>query len=166
MKSNELFSFGGYGGLSKDNYFHYSNYYYPNNYFKVLNYAIKLDDPLKDIELEQDEKYYIALIFSTTKNEQIIHVSVNYINSPIEELYENINESYINNVISNLVKIIDNYIYLDIIKNPPEPNGLDDYAHSKINLIDALNKINRNNRQFYEFYIELREIQELQETFI
>lgn len=158
LKSNELFSFGGYGGLSKDNYFHYSNYYYPNNYFKVLNYAIKLDDPLKDIELEQDEKYYIALIFSTTKNEQIIHVSVNYINSPIEELYENINESYINNVISNLVKIIDNYIYLDIIKNPPEPNGLDDCAHSKINLIDALNKINRNNRQFYEFYIELREI--------
>ena len=154
IKSNNGFSFGGYGGFSKDNYFHYSNFYYPNNYFNVLNFSINLYNPLKDVEIEENEKYYVSLIFTKTQKEQSIFINVKYIRNPIEELYENIDEFYINNVISNLTKIIGNYIYLDIIKNPPNL----DFSLSPINLIDSLNKIKKVNRNFYDFYREIREI--------
>ena len=157
IKSSNEFSFGAYGGFSKDNYFYYSDYYYPNNYFNVFNYMINLDNPLEDIKLEQNEKYYISLMFSTTQPNQKINISVNYIHSPIEELYENIDKFYINNIISNLTQIIKNYIYLDILKNIPVSPYTKGWQN--INLIDTLNKINSNNiTQFYDFYREIKKI--------
>ena len=69
IKSDNDFSFGAYGGLSKDNYFYYSDYNVPNNYFYILHYDISLIDPIYDIDIEENEKYYISLLFSTTQEE-------------------------------------------------------------------------------------------------
>ncbi len=63
---------------------------------------MNLNNPLEDVELEQNEKYYISLMFTTTQDSQRINISVKYIHNPIEGLYENIDKFYINNVISNL----------------------------------------------------------------
>ena len=157
LKSDYDFSFGAYGGFSKDNYFYYSDYYYPNNYFKVLNYEINLNNPLEDVELEQNEKYYISLMFTTTQDSQRINISVKYIHNPIEGLYENIDKFYINNVISNLTKILDNYIYIDIIKNIPVSPITTGWQN--VNLIEELNKLKSNSfTQFYEFYREIKRI--------
>ena len=157
LKSDYEFSFGAYGGFSKDIYFYYSDYYYPNNYFRVFNYVINLNNPLEEAELEQNEKYYIPLMFTTTQAAQRINISVKYIHNPIEKLYENIDKFYINNVISNLTKILNNYIYLDIIRNIPVSPTTTGWQN--INLIEELNKIKSNSFiQFYDFYREIKRI--------
>ena len=155
IKSNESFYISAYGGLSKESYF------YPALYPVRIesNYTIKLDDPLKDLVLEKDEKYYISLNLYVSKEEgQEVKLTVKYYNNPIEDLYEIINETYAKEVISNLIAIIENnYVYNDIVKNPPEPEGLENYVHKPINYSQALSGIETANRQFYDFYRDLRE---------
>ena len=47
-------------------------------------------------------------------------------------------------------------MFLDIIKNPPAPEGHPDYVHKPVHLIETLNSINRTDRKFYDFYQEIR----------
>ena len=155
LQSKDNINIGVYGGLSKDNYFYFSNNIINNNY-NVKYYFIKLNNPLKDIQLESNEKYYITLIFNKINPEQEIKISLTNYENIIETLYEPIEQTYMNNIISNLTNILQNYIFLDIMKNPPEPEGYKDYVHSPFNLIEALNNINRTNRKFYDFYQEIR----------
>ena len=154
IESEEDFKFGAYGGLSKDNYFYYSNDYYSDNNFKY--YFIRINNPLKNIQLESEEKYYISLEFIKSNPEQKIKISLTNYKNIIETLYEPIEQNYINNVISNLNNILQNYMFLDIIKNPPAPEGHPDYVHKPVHLIETLNSINRNDRKFYDFYQEIR----------
>ena len=89
-----------------------------------------------------------------------INLTVKYYNNPIEDLfYEPIDEQYISEVTHYLASIIkNNYIYDDIAKNPPEPNGLENYTHPPIDFENALNNIEKTNRKFYEFYQEVKKI--------
>ena len=73
--------------------------------------------------------------------------------SPLEKLYQLVNESYMENVISNFTSLLEGYVYLDITKNPP--NGF----HEKIDLIEELKKINiTTERPFYEFYRDIKRV--------
>ena len=160
FESKEQFIFDVYGGFSKDKYFYFSEDYLKGDYYyPMLKYNIKLDNPLKDKQLEQGEKYYIFLIGIKLQQDQEINLTVKYENNPIENLYEIIDESYAKDVISNLTSIIEyGYIYNDIVKNPPEPEGLNNYVHDAINFTKALNDIETKDRKFYDFYRDIREI--------
>ena len=59
----------------------------------------------------------------------------------------------------NLASIIkNNYIFQDIAKNPPEPNGTINYTHPPIDIVESINNTNTSNRTFYEFYQEIKTI--------
>ena len=88
-----------------------------------------------------------------------INLTVKYYSNPFEDLYEPIDEEYANKVIYNLASIIkNNYIYQDIAKNPPEPNGTINYTHPPIDIVESINNINTSNRTFYEFYQDIKTI--------
>ncbi len=81
----------------------------------------------------------------------------NYILDPLK-FFNYINEIKISEeratkIVNNLTKILERYVFLDILKNPPEPK--EDY-YNKVDLINELKKINLKNQYFYQFYRELR----------
>ena len=81
----------------------------------------------------------------------------NYILNPLK-FFNYINEIKISEeratkIVNNLTKILERYVFLDILKNPPEPK--EDY-YNKVDLINELKKINLKNQYFYQFYRELR----------
>ena len=155
LDSNAPYKLYSYGGLSKEKYFYYSSNEELSNSLPSL--AIKLDDPLRDFQMEENEKYYIALIITKNSQEQNISLTVKYYGHPLEELYEEIDEAYAKNVLSNLTKIIeDNYIFADIVKNPPEP--IENYSHPAFDFKEEFEKINTKGRKFYEFYQEIRQV--------
>ena len=155
IKSSARYTLYAYGGPSK------GLYYYNDRYAVTLpiSYEFLIEEPLKGLLLEENEKYYVMLGLRKTQPDQELNISVKINYNPIEDLYEIIDESYAKAVISNIASIMDKYyIYTDIAKNPPQPKGLEDYSHPPIDLIQALNNINTKNRIFYEFYQEIREI--------
>ena len=157
VNSNMPYKLYTYGGLSKDNYFYYSKDGQFTNY--KLNYAIKLEDPLKDLQIESGEKYYIALVITKSNPNQEIKLTTKYYGHPIEELYEIIDESYAKNVLSNLTTIIENnYIFYDIVKNPPQPIENVNYSHPAFDFREEFEKISTENRRFYDFYQDIKEV--------
>lgn len=71
----------------------------------------------------------------------------------LSQLYKEVDSIYMNNIISNLTSLLEGYVYLDIVKNPPNSK------HQKINLIEELRKINiSSNKPFYEFFREIRRV--------
>ena len=91
-------------------------------------------------------------MFEKTKENQEIKLSYYYVSNPLEDLYEDLEEDYINSVISNLTSILEAYAYIEIAQNPPQPENISDYNHKPIDLIESLNKIERKNVKFYDFY--------------
>ena len=55
-------------------------------------------------------------------------------------------------LINNLIKILERYVYLDILKNSPQPS---DNYHNKVDLINEILNINTNKRPLYDFYRDL-----------
>ena len=157
IKSDDNFKIAVYGGPSQDNYFYFSPSNLPQ--LSVKKYFIKLNNPLKNVgDLEQNEKYKVSLMLQKTKENQKIYITYYYNKNPINDLYEELNKEYIDNVISNLTSIISSYAYTEIAQNPPQPEGLPNYNHDPIDLIGSLNNMKREGRKFYDFYRELREI--------
>ena len=71
----------------------------------------------------------------------------------LNDLYYIIDSDYMNKTISNLISLIDGYVYLDIGKNPPND------MHEKIDLKKELKSINiKGNNTFYEFYREIKRV--------
>jgi len=71
----------------------------------------------------------------------------------LSQLYKEVDSTYMNNIISNLTSLLEGYVYLDIVKNPPNSK------HQKINLIEELKKINTtSNKPFYNFFREIRRV--------
>jgi len=158
IKSDDNFKLAVYAGPSKDYYFYYSNSNIPQAAGPVKSYFIKLYNPFRNTgDLEENEKYYVSLIFEKKENQKI-NVSYYYNENPIYDLYEDLDKTYIDNVISNLTSIISSYAYTEIAQNPPQPEGLPNYNHDPIDLIGSLNNMTRENRKFYDFYREMREI--------
>ena len=56
--------------------------------------------------------------------------------SPITELYENVNSTYMKDVISDLKELVDSYAFSDILKNPPSP-----YKDIKVDISAKLDEI-------------------------
>ena len=86
---------------------------------------------------------------------QILFIGINSqeFKPNLNELYIPVDPDYMQSIISNLTTMLDSYVYLDIIKNPP--NNL----HDKIDLKQELNEINTSEqRPFYEFYRDFRKI--------
>jgi len=145
------------------------------NYFNIFQSNCVPEGYYNDIEAGQliecksvEYKYY----FNKTDNNKRIcfkydyecPISYNYMNKNSNEctnyiysLYEDLAESYIDYVISNLVSIIDSYVFLDIAQNP-QIFKTSHSTHSPIDLIASLNNVKTENRQYYEFYREIRQI--------
>ncbi|MBO6274889.1 MAG: hypothetical protein J6M91_05020, partial [Methanobrevibacter sp.] len=149
IESNDNFHLANYGGLSKGNYFYpiLAPFLFDNNY------TIILDDPLKDLMQEQDEKYYISLNLSELNPGQEVKLTVKYNEvNPIEELYYDVTPDYMGYVIGNMSSFLKNMVFYDIIKNPPSP-----YNDYKVNITQEFEKININEpRPFYEFYRDVK----------
>ena len=160
LTSNDYFQVTAFGGLTKNNYFYYSPVNIPqNSQIETKKYFIKLNNPLKDIAtLEENEKYKLSLMVLNKKDDQKITLTYYYNKNPIDDLYEDLEESYIDNVISNIITLISSYSYTEIAQNPPQPEGFPNYNHEPIDLVGALNNIKRQGRKFYDFYRELRAI--------
>ena len=102
---------------------------------------------------------YLTLLFaalispslSIRENSPIVLTSKNLSNS-IEELNENVNSTYMKDVISDLEKVMDAYVYSDISQSPPNT----DYF-LKVNIQEELSKIETyKDRPFYDFYRDIR----------
>ena len=156
LSSSSYYQLSVYAGPTKSPYFYYSKRADPQySDFWTNTYQIKLNNPINNIIFEEGEKYYISIFIKKRTDDQVINLTYYYNNNPIEDLYENLSESYITDLISNLTTIINGYVYLDYAQNP---EYITNYTHDPIDLISELNKINKTERKFYEFYQELKEI--------
>ena len=93
-------------------------------------------------KLKNNETYIICLMFNKSQLEKKISImKIEYTKNDLDILFEPLEESYVEEVINKLETIIENYIYLEIARAPPEIEGLDNYTHSPIDLIGDLKKI-------------------------
>ena len=156
IHSEETYGLGVSAGFTKIPYFLYSKANNPKNSDLTLwNYQVLLNNPIKNITLEEGEKYYISILINKSNKNQTIYLTYYYNENPIEDLYEELPESYTTDLIKNLISLIDGYIYLDYAQNP---QYLTNYTHKPIDLKKALNNVNIKGRKFYEFYREIKEI--------
>ncbi len=99
---------------------------------------------------------YIILLIN------LFHITIN------EEIYEifdflelirtvKISENNQKNIIKNFKQLLNRYVYLDILKNPPQPKERKDY-YNKVDLIKELDTLNTKERSIYEFYGDIRKI--------
>ena len=65
----------------------------------------------------------------------------------------NITEEDSKKLIKSFKAICERYVYLDIIKNPPQPQ---DNYFNVVNLLDDLGKINTSTRPLYDFYRDVK----------
>ena len=80
----------------------------------------------------------------------------------ISEYFDKIQSIEISNEVSKklidlLLKILERYVYLDILKYPPQPKDNENY-YNTVDLIKELKSVNTNGRFFYDFYREVRTI--------
>ena len=68
-----------------------------------------------------------------------------------------ISEEKQKNIINKLKKLLNRYVYLDILKNPPQPKDNENY-YNKVDLIKELDNLNTKERSFYEFYGDIKKI--------
>ena len=66
-------------------------------------------------------------------------------------------DSYYKEAINDIIKSVEPYVYLDILKNPPQPEGFTDYF-KPIDLIAELKKVKTENTNFYDFYREVKKL--------
>ena len=66
-----------------------------------------------------------------------------------------ISESDSIKIINDLTKILERYVFLDIIKNPPQPPNKENY-YNQVNLIEEIKLVKTGKRSFYEFYRDIR----------
>ena len=66
-------------------------------------------------------------------------------------------DSYYKETIDDIVKSVEPYIYLDILKNPPQPDNFTDYF-TPLDIVSELKKVPTENTNFYDFYRKTQEI--------
>ena len=102
--------------------------------------------------------FYIFIIFLL-----IIFVKSSYKVLSQEEFYERVRgdklgkNNYIK-IIDNLKKLLNYYVYIDLLKNPPQPD-FDLNYHSKVDTIEYLDKLQSkisDETNSYDFYREIR----------
>ena len=59
--------------------------------------------------------------------------------------------TYYKEAIDDIIKLVEPYVYLDILKNPPQPEGFKNYF-KPVDLIAELKKVKTEGTNFYEFF--------------
>lgn len=59
--------------------------------------------------------------------------------------------NYYKEALDDIIKLVEPYVFLDILKNPPQPNGFSNYF-KPVDLIAELRKVKTEDTNFYEFY--------------
>ena len=74
-------------------------------------------------------------------------------NNQIQELYQKVSPSYMEEIIDNLDLLFDSYVFSDILKDPPNP-----YEDQRLaNYSEKFHEIKTNEeRPFYEFYRDVK----------
>ena len=65
---------------------------------------------------------------------------------------------YYNQVLDDLKKLLEYYVYIDLLKNPPQPSGLPNY-NPKVDTIEEIEKIRSNlsnETNYYDFFRKIR----------
>ena len=166
LESTNEFTFSfSYGFTIKqdenDHYFYLPNLYAKLNPIKENGiYKTKifsLNTPFKNHKYNDYDEIFTVNIIIIDKTDKI---KLTYgQKSQIDELLdEELEETYCENVISNLIKVFDAYVYTDIAKRPPDIKDYTNYHHEKIDLKGVISKVERKNRKFYEFYQEIKKI--------
>ena len=60
-------------------------------------------------------------------------------------------------IINDITKILERYVFLDIIKKPPQPPNKKNY-YNQVNLIEELKLVKTGKRSFFDFYRDIRTI--------
>ena len=126
-----------------------------NGIYKTKIYS--LNTPFKNHKNNNRDEIFSVNIYIIDKTDKI---KLTYgQKSQIDELLdEELEETYCENVISNLIKVFDAYVYTDIAKRPPDIKDYTNYHHEKIDLKGVISKVERKDRKFYEFYQEIKKI--------
>ena len=96
------------------------------------------------------------------KNLFILIFLFEYINTKkfysVDELYEKLrketygkSEEYFNQIIEETKKIFENYAFLNIQKNPPQPD-IDSNYFDKVDIMEKLDEIETKNQSVFDFY--------------
>ena len=140
-------------GLSKSNYYYSSN---NNNLIDTKSKSITLIyslfkylDPLKD--------EFLSLAINLEENHEI-KISYSQFSDIDELLDEKMDQKTIEDIKTNLAKVLDIYVFSDIAQNPPNIEGHPGYHHKKINLKNEIQNIATENRKYYEFLQEVETI--------
>ena len=81
----------------------------------------------------------------------LLQINCQYVN--LDKLYEPVNSTYMQEVITNINSLLEGYVYLDIAKNPPNE------FHDKIDLKEELNKIDTSaQKPFYDFFRDIKRV--------
>lgn len=64
---------------------------------------------------------------------------------------------YYKSAIDDIITLLEPYVFLDILKNPPQPEGFSGYFKA-VDLISSLKKVDTNPESFYDFYRSVKSI--------
>ena len=95
----------------------------------------------------------LSLLLQMSLNQKVNYYEISELFDKLEKV--KITEKDSKELISNLTQILERYVFLDILKNPPQPDGKANY-HDPVDLIKELNEINTDERPLYDFYRELK----------
>ena len=66
-------------------------------------------------------------------------------------------DEYFKEALDDIIKSTEPYVYTDILKNPPQPEGLGDYF-TPLDLVGELKKVKTEGTNFYDFYRDVQGI--------
>lgn len=89
-----------------------------------------------ELELEENKIYEVSEFFAKMKKAEIT-------------------EEDAKSLVDSLKNILERYVFLDILKNPPQPS---DNYYNIVDLIDELDKVSTEKRSLYEFYRNIKAI--------
>jgi len=169
LESSKEFKFSFSYGFAIKNDITGSAYYYVPNLKKKLKSIeengiyktknITINTPFKEFKKKTNYIKFIVNIFIIDKNKNDkIYLTYGQKSQIDGLLDQKLDESYCNNVITNLFKVFDAYVFTEIATNPPKVLEHSNYHHKEINLKEELNKVQKTNRKFYEFYQEIKKI--------
>ena len=104
------------------------------------------------------KKCYIEIIFllcliSFSNGKELIIYEIDEFFEIIENF--EISEEDSKKLINSLTQILERYVYLDILKNPPQPSP---NYHNRVDLINELKYVNTKRRPLYYFYRDVKAI--------
>ena len=121
-------------------------------YIKIKEKSFDLNNHLND---DYDEPVVIINIQEPEKHNIVL--TIECVTLPYESLFVKVIKEYCEKVKDNIKKIMQKaYIFLDIAKNPKQPDGFPEYF-KKVDFIKELNNIKTEDRTYYEFYRDIKE---------